>query len=168
MGWSAGKWMEWYPDVLNSEGKLTTKVSKPYWQSGWMSQHDRLVAAMTGMTGRIPLTISGDLHAVGIGKILRCGSLNLEKNPLTAVLSGPIGTSPGGWPSAYRGVGPSTPEHLDLREEVKPIEQHSFTIADFLPDRIRLRFFKWDVKTQSPEAIDGLEPFHTTEIGRPM
>jgi hypothetical protein len=160
--------MEWYPDVLNRDGVLTTKQPKPYWQSGWMSQHDRLVGAMAGMKGRIPLTISGDLHAVGIGKILRCGSLNLEENPLTAVLSGPIGTSPGGWPSAYRGVGPSTPEHLDLQEEVKPIEQHSFTIADFLPDRVRLRFFKWDVKTQPPEAIDGLQPFHTTEIGRPM
>jgi len=168
MGWSAGKWMEWYPDVLNSEGKLTTKLAKPYWQSGWMSQHDRLVAAMTVLKERIPLTISGDLHAVGIGKILRSGSLDLEKNPLTTVLSGPIGTSPGGWPSAFRGVGPSTPEHLDLREEVKPIEQHSFTIADFLPDRIRLRFFKWDVKTQPPDAIDRLEPFHTTEIGRPI
>jgi hypothetical protein len=168
MGWSAGKWMEWYPDVLNRDGKLTTKEPKPYWQSGWMSQHDRLVAAMTGMQGRIPLTISGDLHAVGIGKILRSGSLDLEKNPLTTVLSGPIGTSPGGWPSAFRGVGPSSPQHLDLQEEVKPIEQHSFTIADFLPDRVRLRFFKWDVKTQPPEAIDGLEPFHTTEIGRPI
>ncbi|MGH9646913.1 MAG: alkaline phosphatase D family protein [Bryobacteraceae bacterium] len=168
MGWSAGKWMEWYPDVLNSDGKLTTSVPKPYWQSGWMKQHDRLVAAMTGMKGRIPLTVSGDLHAVGIGKILRSGSLNLEKNPLTTVLAGPIGTAPGGWPSAFRGVGPSTPEHLDLREEIKPIEQHGFTIADFLPDRIRLRFFKWDLKTQAPDAIDNLQPFHTTELGRPV
>jgi hypothetical protein len=168
MGWSAGKWMEWYPDVLDRDGKLTTAESKPYWQSGWMSQHDRLVGAMAGMQGRIPITISGDLHAVGIGKILRCGSLDLEKNPLTAALAGPIGTSQGGWPSAFRGVGPSAPQHLDMREEVKPVEQHSFTILDFLPDRIRLRFFKWDVKTQSPEAIDTLEPFHTTELGRPI
>jgi hypothetical protein len=103
---------------------------------------------------------------VGIGKILRSGSLNLEKNPLTSVLAGPIGTAPGGWASAFRGVGPSSPEHLDLREEIKPIEQHSFTIADFLPDRIRLRFFKWDLKTQAPDVIDNLEPFHTTELGR--
>jgi hypothetical protein len=168
MGWSAGKWMEWYPDVLDQDGKLTTKVTKPYWQSGWMNQHDRLVAAMTSRQGRIPLTISGDLHAVAIGKMLRSGSLNLEKNPLTAVLSGPIGTSPGGWPSAFRGVGPSPALRLDMREEVKPIEQHGFTIVDFLPDRIRLRFFKWDVKTQAPEAIDTLAPFRDTEIGRPV
>ncbi len=168
MGWSAGKWMEWYPDVLDRDGRLTTKNAKPYWQSGWMMQHDRLVAAMTDRKGRIPLTISGDLHAVGIGKIVRSGSLRLENNPLTAVLAGPIGTSPGGWPSAFRGVGPKPPQHLEVREEVSPVEQHSFTIADFLPDRIRLRFFKWDIKTQPTDVIDRLEPFHTTDIGRPV
>src|SRR5262249_35524111 len=99
---------------------------------------------------------------------MRSGSLQLEKNPLNAVLAGPIGTSPGGWPSAFRGVGPKPPEHLDMHEEISPIEQHSFTIADFLPDRVRLQFFKWDVKSQTPEAIEGLQPFHTTEIGRPI
>jgi hypothetical protein len=167
MGWSAGKWMEWYPDVLDPQGRLTTQVAKPFWQSGWMMQHDRLVAAMTGRRGRIPLTISGDLHAVAIGKITRAGSMNLE-NPLNAVLAGPIGTSPGGWPSAYRAVGPTPPLSIDMQQELKPIEQHGFTIIDFLPDRIRLRFFKWDIKTQSPAAIDTLQPFHTTEIGRPV
>jgi hypothetical protein len=166
LGWTAGKWMEWYPDVLNTEGKLTTAQPKPYWQAGWLKQHDRLVAAMAAMKGRIPLTVSGDLHAVAIGKILRSGTLNLEKNPITAVLAGPIGTGPAGWPSAFRGVGSTPPDYLDVQEEVKPIEQHSFTMADFLPDRIVLRFFKWDVKTQAPDAIDGLQPFHTTELGR--
>jgi hypothetical protein len=53
-----------------------------------------------------------------------------------------------------------------MREEVKPIEQHGFTVADFLPDKIVLRLFKWDLHTQPPEAIDSLEPFHTTELGR--
>ena len=65
------------------------------------------------------------------------------------------------------GIGASPAAYLDLREEIKPIEQHSFTIADFLPDKIVLRFFKWDRKTQSPETIDTLDPFHTTELGRP-
>jgi len=167
LGWTAGKWMEWYPDVLNRQGKLTVREPKPFWQDGWMKQHDRLVAAMTAMKQRIPITISGDLHAVGIGKILRSGSSTLEKTPLTAVLAGPIGTAPGAWPSAFRGVGSTPPDHLDIVEEVKPIEQHGFTIADFLPDRIKLQFFKWDLKTQPPEAIDKLEPFHTTEITRP-
>jgi hypothetical protein len=160
--------MEWYPDVLNTEGKLTTAQPKPYWQSGWLKQPDRLVTAMAAMKGRIPLTVSGDLHAVAIGKILRSGTLNLEKNPITAVLAGPISTSPGGWPSAFRGVGSTPPAYLDVQQEVKPIEQHGFTVADFLPDRMVLQFFKWDVKTQSRDSIDSLKPFHTTELGRPI
>ena len=81
MGWSAGKWMEWYPDVLDPGGKLTTAKPKPYWQSGWLKQHDRLVASMAAMKGRIPLTVSGDLHAIGIGKILRAGTLDIWKEP---------------------------------------------------------------------------------------
>jgi hypothetical protein len=168
MGWSAGKWMEWYPDVLGADGKLTIAKPKPYWQSGWLAQHDRLVAAMAGMKGRIPLTVSGDLHAIGIGQMLRSGKLDLAKTPITAILSGPIGTGPLGWPSGRRGVGSTPPAYLDVKEEVKPIEQHGFTIADFLPDRILLRFFKWDVNTESPEAIDNLQPFHSTELGRPV
>ena len=85
---------------------------------------------------------------------------------MTAVLAGPIGTSPIGWPSAFRGVAPTPPAYLDVQEEIKPIEQHGFTLADFLADRIVLRFFKWNRATDSPEAIDSLQPFHTTEVGR--
>src|SRR5262249_38231897 len=35
-GWTAGKWGEWYPDVLGPDGKLTTAKAKPYWQPGWL------------------------------------------------------------------------------------------------------------------------------------
>jgi hypothetical protein len=166
LGWTAGKWGEWYPDVLGDDGKLTTKTPKPYWQAGWLKQHDRLLGSIGAMKGRRALIVSGDLHAIGVGTIRRAGQINLESSPVTAVLSGPIGTRPGGWPSAFRGVAAAPPAHLDVREDVKPIEQHGFTIADFLPDRIVLRLFKWDVKTQSPETIDALEPFHTTELPR--
>ena len=165
-GWTAGKWGEWYPDVLADDGKLTTASPKPYWQSGWLKQHDRLIESIGAMKGRRPLIVSGDLHAIGVGTIRRSGQINLESNPIAAVLSGPIGTRPGGWPSAVRGVAPTPPAHLDIREDVKPIEQHGFTLADFLPDRVLLRLFKWDVKTQPPAAIDSLEPFHTTEFPR--
>ena len=57
---------------------------------------------------------------------------------------------------------------LDLEEQVKPIEQHGFIVADFTADKIVLRFFKWDVRTQPVEAIDALKPFHTAELGRPL
>ena len=165
-GWTAGKWGEWYPDVLGADGKLTTAKPKPYWQPGWLAQHDRLMAAIAAMPGRVPLVMSGDLHAVGIGRILRAGSLDFAANPINAVLTGPIGTGPAGWPSGSRGTGALPPAHLDMDEKVKPIEQHGFTIADFAPDRIVLRMFKWDVRTQSVEAIDTLEPFHTAELTR--
>jgi hypothetical protein len=165
-GWTAGKWGEWYPDVLGADGKLTTVKPKPYWQPGWLKQHDRLMAAVAAMPGRIPLIVSGDLHAVGIGRMLRSGSLDFTANPINAVLTGPIGTRANGWPSARRGTGALPPAHLDMDERVKPIEQHGFTIADFSADKIVLRMFKWDVKTQSVNAIDTLEPFHTAELTR--
>lgn len=165
-GWSAGKWGEWYPDLLAADGKLSTARPKPYWQAGWLEQHDRLIKSLAAMKNRIPLVISGDLHAVALGRMLRSGSIEMSSNPVTTVLAGPIGTAPTGWPSANRGVGATPPAHLDIRETVKPIEQHGFTIVDFTPDRIELRMFKWDVKTQPPEAIDSLEPFHTEELTR--
>lgn len=167
-GWSAGKWGEWYPDVLGADKKLTTAVAKPYWQPGWLKQHDRIMQSLSTMKRRTPLVISGDLHAVGLGRMLRAGSLNFQANPVTTVLPGPISTGSHGWPSAFRGVGPTTPGHLDLREEIRPVEQHGFTIADFHPDRIALRFFKWNVQSEATAAIDSLMPFHSATLPRPV
>ena len=94
--------------------------------------------------------------------------LDLRNNPITTVLAGPIGcrTTPLGWPSGRRGTGALPPAHLDLVEEVKPIEQHGFTLVDFTRDKIALRFFKWDYRTQSPDDIDALQPFHSAELVR--
>ena len=164
-GWSAGKWGEWYPDVLDREsGVLTTAIEKGYWQEGWLRQHDRLVEAIAGQRERVPLVVSGDLHAIGMGRMHRAGALNLNARPVTTVLSGPIGTSVRGFPSVVRGVGATPPAHLDMEESVAPIEDHGFTIADFLPDRIVLRQFRWDVDRQPLDAIDALEAFHTVEL----
>ena len=168
MGWSAGKWGEWYPDVLDPEAsRLTTAVAKAYWQAGWLAQHDRLVRAMVGMRARAPLVVSGDLHAIGAGTMLRSGALGLAENPVTAVLSGPIGTAPGGFPSVVRGLPSTPPAHLDLEETVPPVEEHGFTLVDLLPDRATIQLFRWDVNRQPLEAIDGLEPFHTMELATP-
>jgi hypothetical protein len=167
LGWSAGKWGEWYPDLLSDAGKLTIEKPKPYWQAGWLDQHDRIVKSLAAMKSRVPLIISGDLHAIAIGKMLRSGKTELASGAVTTVLSGPVGTSPAGFPSSVRGIGATVPNHLSLQEEITPIEQHGFTLVDFLPDRIVLKFFKWDRKTQTPDVIDTLEPFHTTELGRP-
>jgi hypothetical protein len=168
MGWSAGKWGEWYPDILDPDAlALTTTVPKQHWQDGWLRQHDRLVDAMSGMRARTPLVVSGDLHAVGAGTMRRSGALDLTANPVTAVLSGPVGTAPGGFPSVVRGLGSTPPSHLDLDEAVPPIEEHGFTLVDFLPDRMVVSLFRWDVNSQPVEAIDRLEPFYTTELTTP-
>jgi hypothetical protein len=165
-GWSAGKWGEWYPDVLDGDGRLTAAVPKAYWQRGWLAQHDRIVQAIAAANRATRLVISGDLHALAAADITRAGAHGLEATPVTAILAGPIGTGPGGWPSAFRGVGPTVPGHLDVRESVKPIEQHGFTLVDFTADRIGVRMFRWDVRTMPIEAIDRLEPFFVTELGR--
>jgi hypothetical protein len=165
-GWSAGKWGEWYPDILGPDGKLTEERPKPYWQRGWLSQHDRLMQSLSAMPGRIPLVVSGDLHAIGEGRMMRSGQLDFSSNPVIAVLPGPLGTSTGGWASEFRGVGPMPPQHLDMRETVKPIEENGFLLLDFTPEAITLRYFKWNQKTQPISDIDALEPFHTTELKR--
>ena len=166
-GWTAGKWGEWYPDVLDGSGKLSIATPKPYWQTGWVKQHDRLLAAMSAMRGRVPLAVSGDLHAIAIGRILQTGAADLSANPVVAVLTGPVGTRPSGWPSGIRKIGAQPSLHLKMEEEVKPIEQHGFTLADFTRDKIVIRMFKWDLKTQPVDAIDTLDPFHVAELARP-
>jgi len=88
------------------------------------------------------MVMSGDLHAVAIGRMMRSGKLDFSANPINAVLTGPISTRPSGWPSARRGTRALPPAHLDMDEDVKPIEQHGFTIADFAPDKIVRRMFK--------------------------
>jgi len=152
--------------VLGPDGKLTTAKPKPYWQPGWLKQHDRLMESIAAVRERVPLVMSGDLHAVAVGHMMRSGKLDFSANPINAVLTGPISTRPSGWPSARRGTGALPPAHLDTDEDVKPIEQHGFTIADFAPDKIVLRMFKWDVKMQSVEEIDNLGPFHTAVLTR--
>jgi hypothetical protein len=166
-GWSAGKWGEWYPDVLGSDGKLTIDKPKPYWQSGWLAQHDRLITAMSSMAGRVPLEISGDLHAIGEGRIMRTGTIGLEKNPVVAVLAGPMGTGDIGWPSAFRGIGPLPSRVLDVEEALKPIEENGFTLVDFTRDAITLRYFRWKIGRDTIASITSLEPFRTTELKRP-
>ncbi len=35
------------------------------------------------------------------------------------------------------------------------------------PDSVVVRFFQWDYRKESPEAIDTLQPFRTTDWKRP-
>ena len=165
-GWSAGKWGEWYPDLLGPDGKLSVAKPKPYWQSGWLAQHDRLMQSLAEMPERIPLVVSGDLHDIAEGYMRRSGQLDFSAKPVVTVLPGPLGTSTGGWPSEFRGVGALPPNHLDMEETLKPLEENGFLIMDLTPDTVTLRYFRWNRKTQPVEAIDTLEPFRTTDLRR--
>jgi hypothetical protein len=50
----------WYPDVLGRDGNLTDREPKPYWQSGWLKQHDRLMEAMASAILSIRPSVAGD------------------------------------------------------------------------------------------------------------
>jgi hypothetical protein len=122
-----------------------------------------LLAASSAMRERIPLFISGDLHAVGETRIAATSGIDLTGNPVVSVLSGPLGTGVG-WPSASRGTRAMTPGGLVVDELLPTIEENGFLIVDLTPQNITIRFFKW--RHDSVEMIDSLEPFRTTRLQR--
>ena len=157
IGWAAGKWGEWYPDLLQPNGKLGTTNAKYWWQQGWRLQHDRLLQRASSMQ-RIPLFLSGDLHALAEGRIHRYGKLDFSRNPVVSVLTGPIGTGPKAWPSVWRGTPPQPPSGLEIEEGLKPLEKNGFSILDFTEDQMEAQFFSW--KMDEPEQrLDDLKPF---------
>jgi hypothetical protein len=121
-GWSAGKWGEWYVDMDAGNGKLTTAVPKPCWQPGWRQRHDRLLQAARHAR-RIPLFVSGDLHSLGEGRILRMANIDLRANPVISVLPGPLGTGRPGWPSLVRGLRALPPAGLEVDEGLPALEK---------------------------------------------
>ena len=152
-GWTKGNWYEWYPDRIEN-GKPTVATPKPYWQPGWLAQHDRLIEAMHRMGGRIPLIVSGDIHAIAVGHISRCGRLDLSSNPVVSVLPGPVGTDGTAWPRAVE-----HPHQLDVTDRWAPIRENGFAVLDFHRDRIDVSLFRWNGKEQSVADIARLAPF---------
>jgi hypothetical protein len=161
--WTAGKWGEWYPDVLDDQGQLTTERDKYLWQPGWLAQHDRILAAASA-SQRLPLFLCGDMHALGEGVITRSGGHDFADNPVVAVLTGPLGTRTG-WPSRARGTMPKVARSLEVREELPCLEENGFTLADFEPEQVTLRYFRW-LPERGEEAIDTLEPFRVSVFPR--
>lgn len=164
VGWSAGKWGEWYPDLLQPNGKLGLDKPKYWWQQGWKLQHNRLLQAASAMEG-IPLFLSGDLHALAEGYIHSYGDLDFRRNPLASVLTGPISTGARGWPSAWRGTAPQTPTGIEVEAGLSPIEKNGFTILDFTEGQVAGRFCQWKMD-QPEERLDDLKPFHHFDYRR--
>lgn len=162
VGWTAGKWAEWYPDVLTKDAALSRDVEKPYWQTGWRSQHNRLLSAASAMDKRA-LFISGDIHSLGETHMMGYDEVSFEKNPIVSILSGPLGSSARGFPSAFRGTRALPPLGMRVDEKLPALEENGFIIADFTADEIVLNYFGWLPK-RGPDAIESLEPFRRTVI----
>ena len=163
-GFTAGKWAEWYPDVLESPGKLTADRDKPGWQRGWLAQHDRILAAASTMK-RVPLFLSGDIHSHAEALIRRSGHQNFGDNPVIALVAGTPGA--GGWPSEFRETRAKPSLVLEVDETLPALEENGFNIVDVERHRITVRFFRWNAKTDDPRSIDSLEPFRTSVFERP-
>ena len=164
MGWSAGKWGEWYPDRFDGE-KLTVEKEKPHWQVGWFSQHQRLMNTLSAQQRRPAVMVSGDLHAIGYGVVEESADLSFQDNPIHSILSGPIGTEQEGFPSFYRGVGAQVPNAIAMNEVTAPLEKLGFTLLDIEKNAITVRQYAW--WRPEPEAsIDTLQPFATYQISR--
>jgi hypothetical protein len=164
-GWSAGKWMEWYPDIRGEDGSLTTDIDKYKWQSGWFAQHNRIVAAASAMRHSCPLFICGDLHNQAEGWITRSGDLDLSANPVISICSGSLGTGPRMWPSAFRGMKAEPPTAIEMQEKLPPLEKNGFVIVDVYPDELTVKFYAWR-QPQPVSAIDDLEPHHEVTLKR--
>lgn len=187
-GWSAGKWREWYPDVVvdssasrvtaegtaitdfagagNGKGRLSTERRKNMWQEGWHRQHQRLMAALSAQPNRGAAILSGDLHATGALRLTRSGDLDLAANPVHIMLSGTLGSSTASWPSAVRGVAPQPASSLAAEALAKMTERNGFTLVDVTPDRMVFRLFAWR-EPQPLSDIDTLEPYATVNVPRP-
>ncbi len=159
IGWSAGKWGEWYPDLLRADGRLGTEKAKPYWPSGWWAQHQRLMAMIGDQKDRVPLIVSGDLHMFASGVIRRSGDLDFSANPVRTIVVGPLGTGTPAFPSAARGVLPLPPVDMVVDEPIAPLEKNGFSMIAVTPGRVDVSFYAWR-PPQPASAIATLAPAH--------
>lgn len=159
MGFTAGKWREWYRDLLASDGSLVQSIQvderggKYLWQLGWWEQHQRLLAALGAQEQRRALVVSGDLHALGAVRIEASGGLALDRNPVHSILSGPVGVGDLGWPSRARGVDARTPEQLRVTSLLDLDERNGFTLIDFDRRTARIEIFGCGPEYQDPREI---------------
>jgi hypothetical protein len=156
MGWTAGKWREWYPDLLESSGSLVASVEhsksggKYLWQKGWWNQHQRLLQALSSQKKRKPLMVSGDLHLLGAGAITQSGDLDFQDNPVYSILSGPGGVGDLGWLSSARGLQAQVPLELSVDEMLPPVERNGYTKLVLTPNGCEISLYA--AETASPKA----------------
>jgi hypothetical protein len=64
-----------------------------------------------------------------------------------------------GWPLAFRGIGATPRVHLQMEQNLKPIDENGFVIADFTPDGITIRVIRFNHHRQRP-------PTRSTRLNR--
>lgn len=164
-GYSSGKLGDWYPDLLDeASGRLVTGRAKDGWQSGWLEQHQRLVAALAAQKSRSAVIVQGDFHASAAARMLASRE-RVFNRPLHTVMAGTLGTGDLGFPSAYRRI-ESAPSHLVRMEQaLAPTEKNGFTLIDVTPDKLVFSIYLW--RPPEPiEAIETLQPVLNYEVPR--
>lgn len=155
LGWTAGKWREWYPDVVappgytgvvtnelmsEVQGELSAEAQKYFWQKGWWEQHQRLLVSLASSRPRSRMIFSGDIHAQGAVDIQSSGELAFD-TPVKSFLVGPVSTSDGTWPSAARGISADIPGWLSADVLSATREVNGFTLFEFDGSAARARLF---------------------------
>lgn len=156
-GWSAGKWLEWYPDVLGKDKKLHDDLPKYLWQKGWQAQHDRLMNAMYNTKFKKPISISGDIHTFASGRIHRNGNLDYSDNPIQSYIAGTLGCTV--FPSTFRKVKTSVPNSIEMEEEFENVEENGFSIVDIDRQSVHVKMYKYLWNRDDLNIIDNLNPF---------
>lgn len=169
-GWSAGKWLSWYPDIKTTvDGQPTlTKLEYKYaWQPGWLRQHDRILNASFNMENATDLFLCGDMHTQTAGYILRSGKLDFSSDPIPSVLVGSLGADGGSYPSGgLRGIEAIPPNDLIVAEWLPSYEKSGFVVVDFTPSDVTVSFFGWRMDMDSVDEIDLLPPHFIFKIAR--
>ena len=161
-GWSAGKWLEWYPDFLGKDGKLQDDLNKPYWQKGWLLQHDRILQNMYEAKHKKPIMISGDLHAFASGRIYQNGATNLEDNPIHCFLSGPLGNTV--FPSIFRKTKAAIPTAIKIEEDFENEEENGFSMVEIDAQSVQIKMYKYLFSRDNLDTIPTLQSFQNLKV----
>lgn len=157
IAWTAGKWSEWYPDVLQEDGSIGTYPNKKHlWQKGWWLQHQRLLSYLKE-SNRTPVVLQGDLHNLSYALIEESGDVTFENDPIHVVGTGPLGSGEFGFPSSFRGTGAVVPEDMKVEKLLDQTEKNGFSIIEVTSDRIDISMYAWRPE-DGEEVIVDLEP----------
>jgi hypothetical protein len=169
-GWSAGKWLSWYPDIktkINGYPTLTKDIEKYAWQEGWFKQHNRILNASFNMENATDLFLCGDMHTQAGGFINKSGNLDFTSDPIPSVLVGSLGANGGSYPSGgLRGIEAMPPIDLVVDETLPSYEKSGFVVADFSQDNITINYYGWRLSMDKVEEIEILSSHFTFIIER--